>query len=270
MDTLALLYAKHPQLFEAEPPQWSDLPSGWLPLVDALCADIGQCLPPSMLPHFHVSQIKEKFGGLRFYCDGAMTDEVEALIDDAEAKSLHICEVCGLPGHQRSGGYIRTLCDSCTLSISAPEGVALHDPAECSPEGLIGVDAFTSCLRALLDRGAVGFHIASHCYRVLTNESMRGDAIRTMVLARSARTLIQCRVCVTAPSPGLTMHRIDMLNAAQFLATLYLQDVTQAADMVQQIGHPLTEPASWALLHGAIKNQSAMPASPSPLPDIGE
>ena len=57
-----------------------------------------------------VCQIKEKFGGLRFYINGA-PDGVHKLIREAENKSYEICEVCGEPGEMRKGGWIVTLCD---------------------------------------------------------------------------------------------------------------------------------------------------------------
>jgi len=57
-----------------------------------------------------VLQIKEKFGGLRFYVmDGS--EELHAAIKEAEAKSLTICEQCGSPGELRKGGWRKTLCD---------------------------------------------------------------------------------------------------------------------------------------------------------------
>ena len=57
-------------------------------------------------------QVKEKFGGLRYYAQagsGAICD----LIDEAEALSERTCEWCGEPGTTRGGGWIYTLCDSC-------------------------------------------------------------------------------------------------------------------------------------------------------------
>lgn len=57
-----------------------------------------------------VAQIKEKFGGLRFYYDGG-DDYVSGLVDMAEAWANRTCETCGTLGSQRSGGWIRTLCD---------------------------------------------------------------------------------------------------------------------------------------------------------------
>lgn len=58
-----------------------------------------------------VAQIKEKFGGLRFYLDGPHDDYIEGLITMAESCSYHTCEVCGNPGKARKDGWIKVLCD---------------------------------------------------------------------------------------------------------------------------------------------------------------
>ena len=55
-----------------------------------------------------ICQVKEKFGGLRWYINGA-TKEVHDIISKYEGLSYEICEECGEPGVQRSGGWIRTL-----------------------------------------------------------------------------------------------------------------------------------------------------------------
>jgi predicted HicB family RNase H-like nuclease len=62
--------------------------------------------------HPRAAQVKEKFGGLRFYMTSG-TDEIYNLISEAEAKSRETCEECGKPGEERSMPWIRTLCDSC-------------------------------------------------------------------------------------------------------------------------------------------------------------
>lgn len=58
-----------------------------------------------------VAQVKEKFGGLRFYVSGA-SDGLRELIREAEGLSFETCEVCGQPGEPRRGGGIKTLCDA--------------------------------------------------------------------------------------------------------------------------------------------------------------
>ena len=56
-------------------------------------------------------QIKEKFGGLRFYiAEGS--DEMYNLIDEAEAKSMKTCQICGEPGKTIwHHGWLTTLCE---------------------------------------------------------------------------------------------------------------------------------------------------------------
>ena len=73
---------------------------GWAGLVE----EAYNALPPGST----IEQVKEKFGGLRFYA----VPWVEA-ITEIEDRSLTICEDCGAPGEPRKGGWIRTLCDGC-------------------------------------------------------------------------------------------------------------------------------------------------------------
>lgn len=58
-----------------------------------------------------VHQIKEKFGGLRFYYEGG-DDIVDGMVRMAEAWAGRTCETCGNKGTRRSGGWVRTLCDT--------------------------------------------------------------------------------------------------------------------------------------------------------------
>lgn len=58
-----------------------------------------------------VDQVKEKFGTLRFYYTGG-DDTIRGMVRMAEAMSAVTCEECGVPGEQRHGGWIRTLCDT--------------------------------------------------------------------------------------------------------------------------------------------------------------
>jgi hypothetical protein len=57
-----------------------------------------------------ISQIKEKFGGLRYYIESG-DKTIFGMIQLAEALSFTICEECGQPGKLRSGGWMKTLCD---------------------------------------------------------------------------------------------------------------------------------------------------------------
>lgn len=68
-----------------------------------------QTIPPKV-NWIRVAQIKEKFGGLRFYYDGG-DDQISGMVTMAEVWAGRTCETCGNLGKQRSGGWIRTLCD---------------------------------------------------------------------------------------------------------------------------------------------------------------
>lgn len=57
------------------------------------------------------TQVKEKFGTLRFYVNGS-DEYVDGAISMAEHMSAKTCEICGQSGKIRNGGWVRTLCDS--------------------------------------------------------------------------------------------------------------------------------------------------------------
>ena len=58
-----------------------------------------------------IDQIKEKFGCLRFYYSGG-DEYISGMVTLAESMSGVTCEECGSIGERRSGGWIRTLCDT--------------------------------------------------------------------------------------------------------------------------------------------------------------
>lgn len=62
--------------------------------------------------HPRAAQVKEKYGGLRFYMT-SVNDEMRNLISEAEALSRKTCESCGKPGEARKGRWLRTECDEC-------------------------------------------------------------------------------------------------------------------------------------------------------------
>ena len=137
MNKISELVAAHPRLFRDTPPVVaSDLPSGWFDLVDALCSEI-EALLGQEPERFAVKQIKEKFGGLRFYysLEGAEDmfidihtdrgirtivdkgdgpppmDQVRSLVEAASLRSTTTCQDCGAPGVRATrGGCVGTLC----------------------------------------------------------------------------------------------------------------------------------------------------------------
>lgn len=78
---------------------------GWAYLIEIL---FKICYYENVVIH----QIKEKYGGLRFYVGGA-SNTVLDLIDWAERKSYEICERCGELGKPNKTGWITTLCEKC-------------------------------------------------------------------------------------------------------------------------------------------------------------
>jgi hypothetical protein len=101
---------------------------GWVWLLDRLCAGLLWDIEKNGYPPIEVIQIKEKFGGLRFYTQSpafGTTADVETIqhqrgvqdgrIRMAESLSYYICERCGstedVSTTQR--GYIQTLCGKC-------------------------------------------------------------------------------------------------------------------------------------------------------------
>ena len=63
--------------------------------------------------HPRASQVKEKYGTLRFYMSSA-TDEMYSSITQAEEKSETTCEVCGSTGKMRGHGWYYTACEEHT------------------------------------------------------------------------------------------------------------------------------------------------------------
>lgn len=62
-------------------------------------------------PDYKILQIKEKFGGLRYYTD-VRSDEMAQIIREAEEKCWKTCEQCGEPGKAwDEGGWWATLCE---------------------------------------------------------------------------------------------------------------------------------------------------------------
>jgi hypothetical protein len=80
---------------------------GWSQLLKDLMADL-----ESLGWDGTIMQVKEKFGGLRFYI-GSATDVVWKRIKEAEAKSYDICEACSKDGSIRKEGWWKTRCDEC-------------------------------------------------------------------------------------------------------------------------------------------------------------
>ena len=80
--------------------------NGWFPLIKELIENL-----IALGWDRKTCQVKEKFGGLRFYITSG-SDEIYNRISKAENDSYEICERTGKPGKVRNDiGWITTLCD---------------------------------------------------------------------------------------------------------------------------------------------------------------
>ena len=86
---------------------------GWNAIIWRLTEGIEKAKPGK---DFEIVQVKEKFGGLRYYVSTA-SEEIFGLIDAAERLSYKTCEECGDKGSldQRFGWYL-TLCRKCKVA----------------------------------------------------------------------------------------------------------------------------------------------------------
>jgi hypothetical protein len=90
---------------------------GWWPIIESLCANIQSHTDwwnknhekHPVVEQVVVTQIKEKFGGLRFYYDGG-DETIRGMVRMAEAWADKSCEECGAPGTSGGKGWIKTLC----------------------------------------------------------------------------------------------------------------------------------------------------------------
>jgi hypothetical protein len=78
-----------------------------------LCKRFTQRPVPEICHQVVAMQIKEKFGGLRFYTN-AKDEYVSGVLAMAESMSYSVCEQCGAAGRMRGTGWLYTACDDHT------------------------------------------------------------------------------------------------------------------------------------------------------------
>lgn len=96
---------------------------GWYDLIESICSVIENYMNNEKdrakfekrdpCPYIEAIQVKEKFGGLRFYTDYS-TGEISGAVSMAERMSYKICERCGGTDNvTQTKGWIITLCQKC-------------------------------------------------------------------------------------------------------------------------------------------------------------
>jgi hypothetical protein len=125
--TTEQLIQKYPKIFqdyEGNPDRvnWYGIPNGWLSIIDTLCGSIQDYIDnttrytgngPKKPEQVTCAQMKEKFGGLRFYTNGN-DDEVEGMIRMAEYMCDHTCQDCGTTEELgETSVWISVICRNC-------------------------------------------------------------------------------------------------------------------------------------------------------------
>jgi hypothetical protein len=95
---------------------------GWKDLYQPIIDWIGKYNEEHPEDIINITQIKEKFGGLRFYVD-KYPKELEDMIINAESMSYYVCERCGTRENVglTVGGWYRTICLDCLQKMLADE-----------------------------------------------------------------------------------------------------------------------------------------------------
>ena len=114
------LFAKYPILFSEPLPYGIECSDGWYDLIDELSNTFEEINKEK--PYIKASQVKEKFGTLRFYFDYLSKDDDEVLnerihkaLAKAEMDSSSICEACSKPGEiEIVNGWVAVRCLDCS------------------------------------------------------------------------------------------------------------------------------------------------------------
>ncbi len=110
------MYDKYPKTLKGL--SYFEINEGWKGLVEEITSKI-ETINNKYSPSSYVraAQVKQKFGGLRYYISIEDVEEQDVryvydMIAEAEKRSFTICEYCGSPANtSRDRPYVETLCD---------------------------------------------------------------------------------------------------------------------------------------------------------------
>lgn len=96
--------------------RWISCDAGWYPIIVELDRQM-----TAVDPDYELRQVKEKFGGLRYYfraSDPKFSEVMRALVKEAERRCETTCETCGKPGalHTSRHAWLQTLCAACAAA----------------------------------------------------------------------------------------------------------------------------------------------------------
>lgn len=118
------LIAIYPSLF-LQDDDYIECGDGWFELLKDCITKIKEQIEKEPLElddsfRLYVSQIKEKYGTLRFYLSFS-PESLVSIIDEAEKRSEKTCEECGKPGSMRScNRWWYVACDECEGKRKCP------------------------------------------------------------------------------------------------------------------------------------------------------
>ena len=107
---------------------WLDnMPIGWrIAFGEQMCKEIKEELVKNNeLDFYEIIDIKEKFGGLRWY-DNSYLPGIQFIKAKYEALSEKTCITCGKPAKWISGGWISPYCDECATKQAKARGVDIN------------------------------------------------------------------------------------------------------------------------------------------------
>lgn len=110
------LISKYPNVFRNL--SYLECNEGWKNIIEAVSSSIEDYIntevPDELKEGIFATQVKEKFGGLRFYMSDSFP-YINGAIHIAEKLSFKTCEVCGSPSVKTPPvkRYIQTLCQMC-------------------------------------------------------------------------------------------------------------------------------------------------------------
>jgi hypothetical protein len=113
---MSLYASEYPELAPLEARMtWAykafDIGPGWIPIIVELDKALAE-----ITPNYELVQVKEKFGGLRYYIDAGDVnkdnyDAVYALIGSAEKTAAVTCDECGEAGSMiKTGSWYHISC----------------------------------------------------------------------------------------------------------------------------------------------------------------
>ena len=103
---------------------WDDIPEGWAKAFGIqMCDELLEILKEgNCLNDYRIVQIKEKYGGLRWYDNGIpleIREKYYTWLKKYEDLSFETCIMCGEPATHKTRGWINYVCESCYNEIES-------------------------------------------------------------------------------------------------------------------------------------------------------